>query len=251
MKVSCKNCHKEFDKLPNQIKKSKNHFCSRSCAATYNNKHVNRKHGPAPQSKCRMCDTAITCKKTYCSVICKQKGKENREPIQKPRIKGVIGPVPFNNYWVYGPYLHKKIQRNMIFLIPTNPSKPRTTISYARYIMSVHLKRQLKPHEQVDHRDENRTNDSLNNLQILSRQENTQKYIRGDTSPRKTLILLRCPECLQEFIRPRNQTHLLGFKKATFCSRECVGKFGGRRNRQEDISDRLEGQVIKIYRDTK
>lgn len=37
--VACKNCGKKFHKKPNQIKKSKNHFCSRSCAATYNNTH--------------------------------------------------------------------------------------------------------------------------------------------------------------------------------------------------------------------
>jgi hypothetical protein len=40
-KVICSNCSIEFEKTPNQIKKSKsgNHFCSRSCAATYNNTH--------------------------------------------------------------------------------------------------------------------------------------------------------------------------------------------------------------------
>ncbi len=249
MKVGCKNCHKEFDKLPNQIKKSTNHFCSRSCAATYNNKHVDRKHGPSPQGKCRTCGTTIKCKQAYCSDICKLEWKANHKPAQRMKTKSVVGPVPFSEYWVYGPCLHKKEQRNMIFLVPIDPSKKRTTISYARYVMSVYLKRRLGPHEQVDHIDDNTTNDSLTNLQILSRQENIQKYVRGDTSPRKTLVLLRCPECLQEFVRPRRQTHLLGFKKATFCSRECVGKFGGRRGRKEDVSDRLEKQVIKIYKE--
>lgn len=37
--VQCLNCNKSFNKLPNQIKKYPNHFCSCSCAATYNNKH--------------------------------------------------------------------------------------------------------------------------------------------------------------------------------------------------------------------
>ena len=41
--VPCKNCGKNFLKTPSQIKRSKNHFCSRSCAATYNNLH--KKHG--------------------------------------------------------------------------------------------------------------------------------------------------------------------------------------------------------------
>lgn len=42
-KVSCKQCNKKFLKLPNQIKKSPNHFCSKSCAAIYNNAH--KTHG--------------------------------------------------------------------------------------------------------------------------------------------------------------------------------------------------------------
>jgi len=37
--VTCLNCNKEFKKLGSQIKKSPNHFCTKSCAATYNNTH--------------------------------------------------------------------------------------------------------------------------------------------------------------------------------------------------------------------
>jgi hypothetical protein len=42
--VICSNCGKSFDKNPNEIKKSKsgNHFCSTSCAATYNNTHKSK-----------------------------------------------------------------------------------------------------------------------------------------------------------------------------------------------------------------
>lgn len=42
-KVCCINCDKEFYKVPSQIKKSKNQFCSKSCSATYNNTH--KTHG--------------------------------------------------------------------------------------------------------------------------------------------------------------------------------------------------------------
>ena len=35
----CTNCNSQFLKSLNQIKKTKNHFCSRSCAVTYNNTH--------------------------------------------------------------------------------------------------------------------------------------------------------------------------------------------------------------------
>jgi hypothetical protein len=37
--VNCTNCNFEFEKLPSQIKKSVNHFCSKSCSASYNNKN--------------------------------------------------------------------------------------------------------------------------------------------------------------------------------------------------------------------
>lgn len=42
-KLTCLNCNKEFEKILSQIKKSKNHFCSHSCSATYNNVH--KTHG--------------------------------------------------------------------------------------------------------------------------------------------------------------------------------------------------------------
>jgi hypothetical protein len=37
--VNCLNCHAEFEKKSAEIKRSPNHFCSRSCNVTYNNKH--------------------------------------------------------------------------------------------------------------------------------------------------------------------------------------------------------------------
>lgn len=37
--IECKNCGKIFNRVPNKIKKFNNHFCSRSCSATYQNTH--------------------------------------------------------------------------------------------------------------------------------------------------------------------------------------------------------------------
>ncbi len=39
LNVQCLNCNTEFLKKPSEIKKSPNHFCSKSCAVTYNGKH--------------------------------------------------------------------------------------------------------------------------------------------------------------------------------------------------------------------
>ena len=38
-KVNCLQCNASFEKMPNQISKHPNHFCSKSCAAKYNNTH--------------------------------------------------------------------------------------------------------------------------------------------------------------------------------------------------------------------
>jgi hypothetical protein len=37
--LSCKHCGTKFQKTPNQFKKTKNHFCSRSCSTTFHNTH--------------------------------------------------------------------------------------------------------------------------------------------------------------------------------------------------------------------
>jgi len=37
--VTCTNCSSTFEKQLNQIKRSKNHFCSRSCSTSFNNKN--------------------------------------------------------------------------------------------------------------------------------------------------------------------------------------------------------------------
>lgn len=41
--VSCLNCNKDFKKSLKEIKRTSNNFCSKSCAATFNNK--NKTHG--------------------------------------------------------------------------------------------------------------------------------------------------------------------------------------------------------------
>lgn len=40
--INCKQCNKEIVKEINQIKKSNNSFCSRSCSAIYYNKIIDR-----------------------------------------------------------------------------------------------------------------------------------------------------------------------------------------------------------------
>lgn len=68
MKVICLTCGVEFEKAPSQIKKSKNHFCSRSCAAKTTNKTSPKR---SVEGKCLTCQKDIQACNSYCSKECR------------------------------------------------------------------------------------------------------------------------------------------------------------------------------------
>jgi uncharacterized Zn-finger protein len=96
--------------------------------------------------------------------------------------------------------------------------------------MSTHLGRKLHPDEHVDHINNIKIDDRIENLQILSKKENNLKYLK-ESSKGKRLVLLRCPICSNEFIRAYNQ---VSHKETVTCSRTCGSKIGHRK----DIIDR-------------
>ena len=56
-KVGCVQCNKQFEKRFCEIKRTKNNFCSQSCAGQYNNKNLPKRK--AKLRKCRACDVMI------------------------------------------------------------------------------------------------------------------------------------------------------------------------------------------------
>lgn len=123
--------------------------------------------------------------------------------------------VPFDDYVVYGPYLGRKgaFKRRMVTL-----KKPghTTTMAYARYLMCVKESRWLEIAEQVDHIDDDRLNDSLDNLQVLTPSANTSK------NRVVTMVTLVCPGCMREFTRERRRTHLSKGGSPSCCSHKCA-----------------------------
>lgn len=81
---------------------------------------------------------------------------------------------PYTNDFKSGTVsIRRNDNRRIVTLTRYDGSK--TTTSYARYRMSVKLKRYLNHNEHVDHIDEDRTNDSDDNIQILTQSENNKK----------------------------------------------------------------------------
>lgn len=99
---------------------------------------------------------------------------------------------PYEKYKLYVVH-HKKMNRKMACLVNPSIRNDRKTISYARYVMSVFLGRELTKEETVDHIDEDKTNDSLENLRILSRLDNQKSYVENRR------VIKTCPVCAKKF----------------------------------------------------
>ena len=129
---------------------------------------------------------------------------------------------PYNTQWKQGYVVINRDNRRTLLLI--NGGK-RSSTQYARYLLSIKLGRFLKKEETVDHIDGDKTNDDINNLQILSIKENVRK------SQKKPDFILVCPVCKCKFTASR--TKVSGREKKRkikmgemCCSRKCGGKFG-------------------------
>lgn len=116
-------------------------------------------------------------------------------------------------------YCYKnKEPRRVVSLIKENGS--RTSTSYARYLMSCHLGRYLDEDEHVDHINGDPLDDRIENLQILSVQENNSK------SASTKYLKCVCPVCKKEFEVQKSKTYWggSGNKKYQNCSRSCGGR---------------------------
>lgn len=122
---------------------------------------------------------------------------------------------PYSNDWRFGYIVINPESRKTVILF--NNSKDRSSVSYARYLMSTSLGRYLTNEEQVDHIDDDKTNDVISNLQILTAKENMAKCIRGET-----LVDFKCPVCSKGFQLTARQSHRIN----PCCSRHCGGKKG-------------------------
>ncbi len=118
----------------------------------------------------------------------------------------------FYYLWDNGYVRQDKSGRRRLDLVSS--SKERTTISYARYLWLINYGDIPEGYE-VDHIDDDCSNDSLDNLQLLSKSDNAKK-----SSPSQTFLNKTCPICDKEF------TTRKGLDKTICCSRSCGCKLG-------------------------
>ncbi len=121
---------------------------------------------------------------------------------------------------IYGPYLRKDGRKHVVII---HDDGTRQTKSYPRLLMEQYLGRELLEEETVDHINEDFTDDRIENLQLLTREENSAKAMID--KPAKIYEFI-CPNCGKEswkFLRDVKANRSKG-KKGPYCSRICAGK---------------------------
>jgi hypothetical protein len=129
---------------------------------------------------------------------------------------------------VYGPYKRADGRQHVIHY--DNETKSRTTQSYPRYLMELHLGRKLEEYEHVDHINEDPTDDRVENYQLTSQQENNRKNSKhrrdtGQFYPRWYEFV--CPCCgknAKKLYHYYLNNNVRQGKAGPYCSRSCAGK---------------------------
>lgn len=151
---------------------------------------------------------------------------------------------PYKERWDKGYIVTNGEGRKTLCLY--NSQEDRSSTSYSRYLMSVELGRHLLETEHVDHIDNDKTNDILSNLQILTQAQNNAK--EGKRKGR-VLVELACPSCKEVFTRRKGSTHLVPSLKGkiTSCSKVCGHKMSVMKlslSERIEISDK---SVLRVY----
>lgn len=131
---------------------------------------------------------------------------------------------PFKSKWNNGYLQIHPSGRKYVVLF--NSDLDRTIISYARYLMGVKLGYFVPDDLEVDHKDDDKTNDDINNLQLLTGEENRLKqqyrYVMNQTN-----YGFHCACCETPFILTEREVKNRLYKgvEYAFCGRSCAANY--------------------------
>lgn len=166
--------------------------------------------------------------------------------LQEERTMKIKLDPPYSADWRHGYIQTNPEGRKTVILY--NSNQDRSSTSYARYLMSVKVGRYLNADEHVDHVDDDKSNDDISNLQILTPKENNRKEcLRRGAS--QAMVRIRCPECESIFEKRRGLTQLVKCYrgKVTCCSRKCSSELRKKKMSRDDRLRISEEQVIEEF----
>ncbi len=123
---------------------------------------------------------------------------------------------------VYGPYTASS---GRLFVTLKYTDGSRRSQFYSRFLWERRHGRKIPPGLQVDHVDEDPTNEQVGNYQLLTGPENIAKHVamKGKSAE---VVHLACSECGQPFesLARRERRRVKQGKAGPFCSKQCAGR---------------------------
>lgn len=159
--------------------------------------------------------------------------------------KLIVLKPPYNQDWDKGYLVINPEGRRTLILY--NQKTDRSSTAYARYLYSVSIGRYLLESEHIDHIDNNKTNDSIGNLQVLSQANNNLKQARNKG---KKLVEMLCGNCSKKFTRRSGNSCLSPSKsnKVFTCSRVCSDNLIRKDLSKEDRKNLVFKQFVRQFR---
>ena len=148
----------------------------------------------------------------------------------------------------------KKIVRKGEYNYALVPDHPNCTkhgyVLEHRVVVENALGRLLNTNEVVHHKDGNKTNNCLDNLEVMTVEEHARAHrlVHG-----KVMAKLKCPWCGKIFIKPIVQTFLYrknSKQRATYCSRSCNGqmsRFVQLHGITPELESAISGNLLTVY----
>ena len=132
-------------------------------------------------------------------------------------------------------------------IVPNHPYATKNNyVLYHRVLMENHINRILDKNELIHHKNENKKDNYIENLEIISRPDHGRLHAKKG----RLWVSLRCPCCKKVFERQKRQTFLSKKGIFTACSSRCRGIFSRKiqlyRNSEECISG-IKENFIKEY----
>lgn len=147
--------------------------------------------------------------------------------------------------------IEKIISKGDYFYCIVRDHPNRTKNDYVllhRVIVENHLGRLLNADEVVHHINEDKKDNRIENLEVLTASEHAKHH---KSSIGRKLLEIRCPECSKIFIREKRSTHII--KKTgryTTCSKKCRGKFSRKIQlfgETYEVENAISGNILREF----
>ena len=134
-------------------------------------------------------------------------------------------------------------------IVKEHPNRTKNNyVLLHRVIMENHIGKLLNTNEIVHHKNENKKDNRIENLEIFSVSEHS-KHHRSNIG--RSMLKLKCPECSTIFVKEKRSTHI-GKKqgKYTCCSPKCRGKFSRKiqlKRETNKVKNAISGNILREF----